>query len=93
MQDKDHDINIANILVSSENMAYLRYLGTAVRNQNFIQEESKKRLNSGSACYHSVQKFLSFCLLSKSAKVRLCYTVILPVDLYGCETSSLILFE
>jgi hypothetical protein len=28
-----------------------------VTNQNLIQEEIKRRLNSGNACYHSVQNF------------------------------------
>jgi hypothetical protein len=33
---------------------YYVYLGTTVTNQNLIQEEIKRRLNSGNACYHSV---------------------------------------
>jgi hypothetical protein len=54
-----------------------------------IQEEIKKRLNSGNVCYHSVQNLLSSCLLSKNFKIRICKTIILPVVLYGCETWSL----
>ena len=37
-------------------------------NKNSIQEEIKSRLNSGNACYHSVQNLLSFSLLSKNIK-------------------------
>jgi hypothetical protein len=40
-------------------------------NQNLIQEEIKRRFNSGSACYHSVQNLLSSRLLSKNLKHRL----------------------
>jgi hypothetical protein len=58
-----------------------------------IQEEIKKRLNSGNACYHSVQSLLSFRLLSKNLKIRIYKTIILPVVLYGCETLSLTLRE
>jgi hypothetical protein len=54
-----------------ENVEQFRYLGTTVTNQNLIQEEIKKRLNSGNACYHSVQKLLSSRLLSKNVKIRL----------------------
>jgi hypothetical protein len=54
-----------------------------------IQEEIKRRLDSGNACYHSVQKLLSSRLLSKSLKIRINKTIILPVVLYGCETWSL----
>jgi hypothetical protein len=43
--------------------------GTTVTNQNLIHEEINKRLNSGNACYHSVQKFLSSGLLSKNVKI------------------------
>jgi hypothetical protein len=59
--------------------------GTTVTNQNLIQEEIKRRLNSGNACYHSVQNLLSSCLLLKNLKIRIHKTIILPVVLYGCE--------
>jgi hypothetical protein len=54
--------------------------------QNLIQEEIKRRLNSGNACYHSVQNLLSSYLLSKSIKIRIYKSIIVPVVLYGCET-------
>jgi hypothetical protein len=68
-------------------------LGTTIINQNLIQEEIKRRLNSGNACYHSVQNPLSSRLLSKNIKIRIHKTIILPVVLYGCETWSLTLRE
>jgi hypothetical protein len=68
-------------------------VGTTVTNQNFIQEEIKRRLNSGHACYHSVQNLLSSRLLSKNVKVRIYKTIILPVVLYGCETWPLTVRE
>jgi hypothetical protein len=64
-----------------------------VTNQNLIQEEIKRRLNSGNACYHSVQNLLSSRLLSKNVKVRIYKTISLPVVLYGCETWSLTVRE
>jgi hypothetical protein len=51
------------------NMAQLKYSGTTVSDQNLIKEETERRLNSGNACYHSDQKFLSSRLLSKNAKI------------------------
>jgi hypothetical protein len=77
-------MKIANRLF--ENVSQFRYLGTTVTNQNLIQEEIKRRLNSGNACYHSVQNFLSSRLLSKNLKIRIYKTIILPVVPYGCET-------
>jgi hypothetical protein len=62
--DQNRETKIANR--SSENMSPFNYLGTRVRNQNLIQWKIKWRLNSGNACYHSFQKLLSLCLLSKN---------------------------
>jgi len=56
--------------------------------QNSIHEEIKCRLQSGNACYHSVQNLLSSSLLSKNIKVKIYRTIILPFVLYGCETWS-----
>jgi hypothetical protein len=50
-------------------------------------------INSGNACYHSVQSLLSSRLLSRNVKVKIYKTIILPVVLYGCETWSLTLRE
>jgi hypothetical protein len=58
-----------------------------------MHEEIKSRLNSGNACYHSVQSLSSSCLLSRNVKVDKCKTIILPVVLYGCETWPLTLRE
>jgi hypothetical protein len=54
-----------------------------------MHEEIKSRINSGTACYHSVQSLLSSCLLSRNLTVKIYKTIILPVVLFGCETWSL----
>jgi hypothetical protein len=61
---QNRDIKIASR--SFENVSQFKYLGTTVTNQNLILEEIKRRLNSGNACYHSVQSLLSSRLLSKT---------------------------
>jgi hypothetical protein len=66
---------------SFENMSQLKYLGTRVTNEIFIKGEFKKRLNSGSGCFHSGQNLLSSRLLSSKLKIRIYRTVILPVVL------------
>jgi hypothetical protein len=75
-------IKIANR--SFGNVSQFRYFGTTVTNQNLIQDEMKRSLNSGNACYHSVQILLSSRLLSKNLKIRIYETIILPVALCGC---------
>ena len=77
---------------SIERVEEFKYLGT-LTNQNSTQEEIKSRLKLGNACYYSVQNLLSSRLLSKSLKIKIYRTIILPVVLYGCETWSLTLRE
>jgi hypothetical protein len=79
---QNHDIKIANR--SFENVAQFRYLRTTVTNQNLIQEGIKRRQDSDSACYHSLQNISFFRLLSKNLKIRIQETTILPLVLYGC---------
>jgi hypothetical protein len=51
-----------------------------------MHEEIKSRLNSGNACYHSVQSLLPSRLLSRNVKVKIYITIMLSVVLCGCET-------
>jgi hypothetical protein len=64
---KNHNMKTANR--SFENVAQFRYLGMTVTNQNLIEEEIKRRLNFGIACYHSVQNLLP-SPLSKNVKLN-----------------------
>jgi hypothetical protein len=70
-----------------------RYLGTTLTHQNSIEEEIKSRLQSGNACYHSVQNVLSSSLLSKNTKIKIFRNIILPLVFYGCGTWSLTVRE
>jgi len=79
---------IHSVRIDNSTSRGLESLGTTSTNQNSIAEEIKSRLNSGNACYHSVQNLLSSRLLSKNLKIKTYRTIILPVVLYGCETWS-----
>jgi hypothetical protein len=68
-------------------------MGTTLTNQNDIYDETKSRLNSGNACYYSVQNLLSSRLISRNLKIKICKTVIFLVVLYGCKTWSVTLRE
>ena len=76
-----------------ERVEDFKYLGSTITDQNSIQEEIKRILRSGNACYHSEQDLLSSSLLSKNIKISIYTTIILPVVMYGCETWSLLLRE
>jgi hypothetical protein len=76
---QNQNIRIANELLG--NVAKFKYLGTILTNQNGVHDEIKSRLNSGNACYYSVQNLLSSRHISKHLKVKLYKTVILPIVL------------
>jgi len=81
---RNHSIQIDNN--SLERVEELKYLGTNVTNQSCIHREIKSRLKSRSACWHSMQNFLSSRLLSKNIKIKIYRTIILPFVWYGYET-------
>jgi hypothetical protein len=66
------------------------YTGTV---SSTVYLHTKRRLNSGNACCHSIKNLLSSHLLSKNLKIKIYKTIILPVVLYECETFSLALRE
>jgi hypothetical protein len=80
---QNHDIKINGRCF--EIVAKFRFLGTTITNQNLIQEEIKRGLNSDNSSYHSVNNLLSSRLLCKNTKIRIHKTIILPVVLYGAK--------
>jgi hypothetical protein len=78
------NIKIANR--SLENMSQFKYFGTTATNQNLIQEEIKRRLNSVNARFHLVQNLLSSRLLLENLKIRIYKIIIVSVVLYGRDT-------
>jgi hypothetical protein len=60
---QSHSMKIDNS--SFERVEELKYLGTALLNQNSIQEEIKRRFKSGNACYLQCRTFcLPVCYLT-----------------------------
>jgi hypothetical protein len=80
---KKHSINIAN--KSFEDIMKFKYLETILTDQNCINEEINSRLNSGNACYHSVQSILSSRLPPRNVQVKMYKTIILPVGCMGVK--------
>jgi hypothetical protein len=65
----NRDIKMANR--SFENVAQFENLETTGTNQNFIEDEIKRKFNSDKACYRSVQNLLSSRVVSRTVKIRL----------------------
>jgi hypothetical protein len=78
--------NIKVVNRSFGNVAQFRYLGTTVTDQNLIHEEIKRRLNSGTACYHSFQNHLSPRSSSINVKIKIYKALILRIVLNSFGT-------
>jgi hypothetical protein len=64
--------NIRITKESFQNVAKFKYLGTTLTNQNDIHDDIKSRLNSGNACYNSVQNLFVFPCHIKELKIKIC---------------------
>jgi hypothetical protein len=69
ISDQKLSTNIAKR--SFKDVAKFKHLGTTLTDQNCMHEEINSGINSGNACYHSVQSLLSSRLLYR--KIRLKY--------------------
>jgi hypothetical protein len=58
-----------------------------------LHKEINNRINSGNACYHSVQSLLPSRLLSGNVNFKIYKTIILSAVLYGCENWSVTVRE
>jgi len=74
---------------SFERVERFSYWRKTLTNPNFIHEEVKSRLKSGSGCCLSVQNLWPSSLFSTIIKLQIYRIITLPVVLYGCETWSL----
>jgi len=84
---RSHSIKIDNSFF--ESVEEFKYLGTTLKNENYIQEEITNRLKSRNACYYSAQNLLSSSLLSKNIKIKVYRTIILHVFCMGVKLGRL----
>ena len=88
---RTHNIKIDNI--AFERVEQFKYLETTLTKENSIQEESKSRLKSGNACYHSMKNFLSSLCYKTNLKIKIYRAKNFACFLYGRKSWSLTLRE
>lgn len=77
--------NIKTDTNSFENVAKFKFFGKTLTNEQCGKCRKYEKLNSGNACYNSVQNILSSRLLSQSKSIKIYRTIIWSVVSYGCE--------
>ena len=63
-----------------------KYLGSTVNTDDSIEEEIKERISQGNKAFFANKKIFQSKLRSKTAKLKLYFSVIRPVVTYACET-------
>jgi hypothetical protein len=69
----------------TKNMAKFKYLEMALRNKSCIHKEKMRILNWENVYFHSLQKLLISCMLSKNIKHKIFKTRILLVITFWWE--------
>jgi hypothetical protein len=64
----------------------LIYLGTIMNGNNTLEEEIRERTAKGSKAYYANKTLFKRKLVSRKSKLKLYWSVIRPIVVYGCET-------
>jgi len=83
-QDQLKAINIENKEI--EQVRSFKYLGSTVNTESTMEEEIKERIALGNKAFFVNKKIFQSKLISKNAKLKLCFSVIRPVVTYTSET-------
>jgi len=64
-------------------------MGTTLTNQNYIQEEIKRKPKTESACYHSMQNLMSSILLPKNINSKIYRPIVCLLFCMGVKLGRL----
>ena len=65
------------------------YLGAIVHGNNTLGEEIRERVAEGNKAFYANKVFFKSNLVSRKSKLKLNWSVIRPIVVYGCETCVL----
>jgi hypothetical protein len=63
-----------------------KYLGPIINRDKCTDEEIRERITSGNKAYYANRSILKSKLVCKKFKLKIYWTIIRPVIMYGCET-------
>jgi len=62
------------------------YLGTIVNGNNTLEEKSRERSAKRNKAFYANKVLFKSNLVSRKSKLKLYWSVIRPIAVYGCET-------
>ena len=62
------------------------YLGTIVNGNNNLEEEIRERIVKGNKVFYANKTLLKSNLVSRKSRLKLYWSAIRPIVVYGCET-------
>jgi len=71
--------------MKTEEVNYVKYLGTIVTKDNLIEEEIKERIAAGNRAFFANKKIFQSKLISKKYKIKLYKASIRSVAVHGSE--------
>jgi len=77
-------ITVGNI--QTDQVRSFSYLGTIVDGNNTLEEEIRKRIIKGNKAFYANTALFKSNLMSRKSKLKLYWSVIRPVVVYGCKT-------
>lgn len=78
-----------NLTIGGHNLEIVRdfvYLGSSINTQNRVTDEIKRRIILANRCYYGLYKHLRNDNLTRTTKISLYKTLILPILTYASET-------
>jgi hypothetical protein len=77
-------LTVVNIQI--DQVRSFSYLGTIVNGNNTLEEEIRERIVKRNKAFYANRALFKSKLVSRKSKLKLYWSVIRPVVVYGCET-------
>jgi hypothetical protein len=72
--------------IQTDQVRSFSYLGTTANGNNTLEEEITERIVKGNKAFYANWTLFKSNLVSRKSKLKLYWSVIRPIVVYGCET-------
>ena len=83
------EIQLDKLVVDNKHIIQVRsfsYIGTIGNGNSILEEEIRERIAKGNKAFYANKTLFKSNLVSRKSKLKLYWSVIRPIAVYGCET-------